>query len=165
MVFDFESYIRTHFTYKNGELIRDDRKGSSGSIDKDGYLIIKIKGKQFKAHRIVWFLCKGKFPDGVIDHINRVRTDNRIENLRDVSQAENVKNTVKKPNADTGYIGIYLDKCTVGLKARYCTRVNNKIFRFRRLDDAVRFKKENISGNIQSFTSDTNRIKSSKRAV
>lgn len=144
MEFDYETYIRTHFTYHNGMLIRDDREGSNGSLDKDGYLIIKIKGKQFKAHRIVWFLCNGKFPIGVIDHINRVRTDNRIENLRDVSQAENVRNTEPKVNPDTGYIGIYLDKCTVGLKARYCTRINNKMYRFRVLEDAVKFRERCI---------------------
>lgn len=148
MEFDFENYIRTHFTYHDGVLLRDDRKGSSGSLDKDGYLIIKIKGRQFKAHRIVWFLCNGEFPNGVIDHINRNRTDNRIENLRDVSQAENVKNTERKVNRDTGYVGIYLDKYTVGLKARYCTRINNKLYRFRFLKDAVEFRERFINGNL-----------------
>ena len=77
-----EEYIFKHFKYnKDGTITRDDRKNSLGSYDKDGYLILKIKGKQFKAHRIAWLLNYGEFPKGEIDHINRCRTDNRIENL------------------------------------------------------------------------------------
>lgn len=141
MEFDFDSYIKAHFEYCDGKLVRNDRQGSHGSLDQYGYLIIKIKGKQFKAHRIVWFLCTGQWPSGVIDHINRVKTDNRIENLRDVTQAENCINVARKANPDTGYVGIYLDKCTYGLKAKYCTRVNKKVYRFRTLEEAVQFKK------------------------
>lgn len=76
---NYETYIKKHFKYDNGTLIRDDRKNSNGSLDKDGYLIIKVKGKQFKAHRIVWLLHYGKFPLYEIDHINRNKLDNRIE--------------------------------------------------------------------------------------
>ena len=156
MEIDYEDYIRKHFTYKDGVLTRDDRKGSDGSLDKDGYLIVKIKGRQFKAHRIIWFLCRGKFPDGMIDHINRVRNDNRIENLRDVSPAENIKNTARKPNPDTGYIGVYLDKSTVGLKAKYSVSVGKRTYRFRALEDAVEFRERCINnGSLQSISNNS----------
>ena len=123
-------------------ITRTDRKNSNGSFDKDGYLIIKIKGKQFKAHRLAWFLYYGYFPNNEIDHINRIRTDNRICNLREVSRQENIKNTTKKINPDTNSVGIYLDKSTKGLLAKYSFHFKNKAYRFRNLKDAIRKKEE-----------------------
>ena len=51
------------------------------SINSDGYLMIMINGKAYPAHRLAWLIVYGTMPDGFIDHINRVRTDNRISNL------------------------------------------------------------------------------------
>ncbi len=45
------------------------------------------------AHRVVFALVHGRWPTNVIDHLNRCRQDNRPENLRDVTVAENLKNT------------------------------------------------------------------------
>lgn len=110
--FDYKNYIKNHFVCFNGKLYRNDRINSNGSLDKDGYLIIKVKGKQFKAHRIVWLLCKGDFPKLVIDHIDRNRLNNKIENLREVTPKENFQNRTIRPNKDTGVVGIYKDKKT-----------------------------------------------------
>jgi hypothetical protein len=52
------------------------------------------------AHRLVWFVVHGKFPDGDIDHINGNRSDNRIENLRDVTRRANLQNVIKRPRND-----------------------------------------------------------------
>lgn len=62
-----------------------------------GYLHVTHKGKRLKCHRVVWLLHKGEWPKHQIDHINRNRSDNRIENLRDVPRAVNAAN--KKNNA------------------------------------------------------------------
>lgn len=137
-----KTYIKEHFRYADGQILRDDRKNSGGSLDKDGYLIIKVKKKQIKAHRLVWFLCYGEFPDGEIDHINRNRTDNRIENLRICSRLEQLQNTTKHPNKDTGVIGVYIDKHTKGLKKKYTTKISNKTYRFYTLEEAINFRKE-----------------------
>lgn len=135
-------YLRRHFTYcPDGTFIRDDVRNSFGHLDKDGYLIIKIKKKAYKAHRLVYAYFNGKFPAHEIDHINRIRTDNRIENLRDVTRAENVKNTTKYVNKDTGVIGIYYDKCTRGLKSKYTFHYKGKSYRFLTLEDAIEAKK------------------------
>lgn len=139
---EIEQYIRTHFHYDNGTITRDDRKGGTGSFDKDGYLILKIKGKQYKAHRVVWFLCKGEFPKGELDHINRNRRDNRIENLRECNRQLQVENRNYYPNPDTGIRGVYLDKTTKGLKKRYTTRHKGKTYRFYTPQDAINFRKE-----------------------
>lgn len=136
------AYITNHFYYdeNTGLISRDDRKNSNGSLDKDGYLIIKIKGTQIKAHRLAWFLYYGNFPKNEIDHKNRNRTDNRIQNLRDVSRQENILNTAKIINKDTGVVGIYLDKSTKGLKAKYTFHLKNKSYRFRTLSEAIEVK-------------------------
>lgn len=63
----------------------------AGRITGAGYRNIKIMGEGFQAHRILWKLAYGREP-GEIDHINRVKADNRISNLRVVSRSENMRN-------------------------------------------------------------------------
>lgn len=64
----------------------------TGNIDKDGYLIIRFKGKAYKAHRLAWLYFYGVWPKNQIDHINGIRNDNRIQNLRDVTADINSQN-------------------------------------------------------------------------
>jgi|GEM_PF-5583807 len=132
--FDYKNYILNNFKYINGSLVRSDRKNSLGSKDKDGYIILKIKGKQFKYHRVVWLVVTGDFPNNEIDHINRIRDDNRFENLRDTCRFENTRNH-GKINKDTNEKGIYIDK-TKGLKKKYCFKFKCKTFRFYSIEDA-----------------------------
>ncbi len=136
---DYTKYILEHFTYDNGKITRNDRKNSDGSIDKDGYLIIKVKGKQFKAHRIAWLLNYGAFPKNEIDHINRNKLDNRIENLRLADRTMQNNNKDLKPNKLTGVVGIYIDK-TNGLKKKYTFKHNNKTYRYYTLGEAIKEK-------------------------
>lgn len=138
-----KAYIRTHFSYDaaTGTITRNDRKGT-GSYDKDGYLIIKINSRQYKAHRLAWFLFYGEFPEMEIDHINRDRTDNRISNLRESTRQENATNVKKTINEKTNVIGIYIDQCTNGLKKKYTTRFKGKTYRFYTLEDAIKFRKQ-----------------------
>lgn len=141
-------YIKLHFKYdpETGKITRSDRKGGNGSIDRQGYLILKIKGEQFKAHRIAWFLYYGQMPDKTIDHINGIRSDNRIANLRDVTDNENAINR-HNINRDTGCVGIHIDTYTKGLKSRYTTQIkkgNKKIMgRFETIEEAKKWRVNN----------------------
>lgn len=125
---------------ESGRIARRDNPKFTGSFDKDGYLIIKVKCKQYKAHRLAWFLYYGEFPEMEIDHINRNRADNRICNLREVTRGDNTRNENKTPNPKTGVIGIYHDECTRGLKSKFTTRYQGKTYRFRTLDEAIKFR-------------------------
>lgn len=127
-------YIKKNFVYNNdGTFTRLDRKNSKGSYDKDGYLIIKIKGKQYKAHRLVFAYFNNRFPKDEIDHLNRIRDDNRIENLRECNRTENVNNTELKT------LGVYIDN-TKGLKKKYAFHYKNKTYRTYKLNEAIKLK-------------------------
>lgn len=64
----------------------------AGCLRPTGYTTLTINGGHFFAHRVAWFLYHGENPDGILDHINRDKTDNRIANLRCVTERENVLN-------------------------------------------------------------------------
>lgn len=70
---------------------------TTGTPDKDGYLLVTVDGKKRKSHRLAWAIHYGVWPKGQIDHINHIKTDNRISNLRDASSAVNMQN-VSRPN-------------------------------------------------------------------
>ena len=133
-----KNYILKYLSYNSdtGKISRTDRKNSNGSYDKDGYLILKIKGRQYKAHRLAYFLYYKKEPDGEIDHINRIRDDNRICNLRNVDRQTNIDNTKRFRNINTNEYGIYIDK-TKGLKKKYAFKIKNKTYRCYSIEDAV----------------------------
>jgi len=131
------------YDHQSGIILREDRKNSLGSLDKDGYLIIKIKGLQWKAHRLAWAKYYGQSPKYNIDHINGIKTDNRICNLRDAPQQINVDNTKKNPNKNTNSIGIYMDKKTKGLLSIYRMRIKGKAYGFRDLKSAISFRIQN----------------------
>lgn len=137
---ELKQYVFKYFHYKDGVITRTDRDGGCGSYDKDGYLIIKIKGRQIKAHRLAWLLCYGEFSKSEIDHINRIRTDNRIENLRESNREQQLQNTIHKKNPLTGVVGVHVDK-RPDLRKKYATRYKKKIYRFYTISEAVKFRK------------------------
>ncbi len=78
----------------------------AGNLSGDGYLQFCVRPKMYKAHRVVWLLHYGSWPVGDLDHINGVKTDNRIVNLRDVNNQDNHKNTKLRSDNKSGYHGI-----------------------------------------------------------
>ena len=60
----------------------------AGYSESDGYISIQIDRKRYKAHRLVWLHVYGRWPKEEIDHINRIRGDNRLENLREVTRQQ-----------------------------------------------------------------------------
>lgn len=80
----------------------------AGSID-DGYVVIRIDGKKYRAHRLAWLLTYGEWPSGLIDHRNQLPADNRISNLRVATESENQANSSARTNK-TGLKGVRRDK-------------------------------------------------------
>jgi hypothetical protein len=79
----------------------------AGWINSNGYRMIRVDGHQYMAHRLAWLIVHGRFPVGDIDHINGIRTDNRIANLREATRSLNMQN-LRRARADstTGVIGV-----------------------------------------------------------
>jgi len=96
----------------------------AGSKRPDGYIQIRVFGKDYLAHRLAWFYIHGYFPENGLDHKNRIRGDNRIGNLREVSQQCNLRNTGNPENNKSGVKGICWH--TAGKKWHAKIKVNGK---------------------------------------
>lgn len=79
----------------------------AGTTNSRGYCRITVLGQAYAAHRLAWLYVHGAWPTDQIDHINGVRNDNRIENLRDVSAAANSQNQ-RQPQGDNPFLGVSL---------------------------------------------------------
>jgi hypothetical protein len=80
-----------------------------GTQRKDGYVEICIDKKIYLVHRLVFMFFNGYFPKE-IDHINNIRNDNRIENLREVTHTQNQWNHAKRKNNTSGFKGVDFNK-------------------------------------------------------
>jgi hypothetical protein len=94
-------------TARAGELV--------GGLNDDGYFVVNIvppystKPCSYLVHRVIWLMETGQWPLIEIDHRNGVRSDNRWQNLRDISRKGNSENLRKahKSNLSTGLLGAY----------------------------------------------------------
>ena len=80
----------------------------------------------FRAHRLVWLYVHGRFPTAFVDHINNIRHDNRLNNLRECSHAENNLNIGKRCDNSSGIIGVTWHKETNKWRVR--AQVDGKDF-------------------------------------
>ena len=98
------------------------RKVSAGNVKagsvignrcKKGYLKALVLGKYVKLHQLAWFYVYGVWPSSQLDHINRVKDDNRIKNLRDVTTSTNCLNQQQaRVNNQLGLQGVHRIKKT-----------------------------------------------------
>jgi len=83
-----------------GKLLKND--------GKNRYKNIEICGKVYKQHRIAWLYVYGIMPKE-IDHINGIRSDNRLCNLREVTRSQNIQNIGIRSNNTSGYKGVIFE--------------------------------------------------------
>lgn len=110
--------LREFFAYDpvTGDLVRLKRNHKAGALgvqtSKDcyGYISLSHNGRHLKAHRVAWALQTGSWPSGLIDHINRVKSDNRWHNLRDVTPSQNNINTDTSKDNKSGKKGVFYIK-------------------------------------------------------
>lgn len=102
-----------------------------------------INGVRFYAHRVIWAMSCGKWPAEQIDHINGIRTDNRLENLRPVSKSENAKNQKRSRSNTSGVTGVYLHKKANKWMAYISSGANRKYLGiFSSIEDAIAARKD-----------------------
>jgi hypothetical protein len=88
-----------------------------GSAHSQGYREAKIDGHRVYLHRLAWLYIYGSAPERQIDHINGVRSDNRICNLRLATQQQNSGNSRISKNNKSGVKGIVIDKRNGAIRA------------------------------------------------
>lgn len=81
--------------------------GASAGAYKDGYKVIRIHRKMFRAHRLAWLYIYGYLPKGDLDHIDGNRANNKISNLREATRSQNCMNSRKSINNSSGFKGVY----------------------------------------------------------
>lgn len=115
--------LRELFDYEDGNLIRKSNRGrgKSGSRWKAGtflghcvgagYFLASVDYSTYKLHRLIWLWHKGSFPEKHLDHIDGNPSNNRIENLREATDAQNMQNQ-RRPriNNKLGVQGVYAVK-------------------------------------------------------
>jgi hypothetical protein len=105
----------------------------AGTEHSRGYRRVMFEGKQWAVHRIIWTMFNGDIPsDMQVDHINGDASDNKIENLRLASNADNCKNRKVKPS-NTGIRNVSLCKATG--KYKVAVQADNKKIHLGHFDD------------------------------
>lgn len=116
-----------------------ERNGQTvGILNSNGYVQVRIHGKLYMAHRLAWLYVHNRWPENQIDHINRRKTDNRLINLREVTQSQNAQNAGAHKDNAAGTRGIYFDKSRNRWVAELC--LNDKVVfkqRFKEKLDAI----------------------------
>jgi len=89
-----------------------------------GYGYVKVAGKRYLSHRLIWLLVNGAWPAHDIDHIDRDKMNNRLENLRAVTRTENQHNHGIHSDNASGYLGVSFQQSRN--KFRADIRLNNR---------------------------------------
>lgn len=82
----------------------------AGTKHYSGYRNVFVDGKCYIEHRVIWLYVHGEWPTCDIDHINRIRDDNRLANLRLTSRAENCQNQPIRKTNKSGKTGVYFHR-------------------------------------------------------
>jgi hypothetical protein len=107
---------RFSYNRETGKLIykKDMRRVKAGCeagvMTHQGYLRIKVCGNPHQAHRLIWLMHYGSFPTGQVDHIDRDKSNNKIENLREVTGQQNNFNS-KSRKGSSQFKGVNVRKC------------------------------------------------------
>lgn len=97
--------------------------GEAGKPGPHGYLRITLfffgRKVDIKFHRMAWLIHYGEWPSGVIDHIDHDKLNNRISNLRDVTNQENIRNSGLAITNTSGYTGVTWNKTAKKWQAQF----------------------------------------------
>lgn len=133
-----------NFDYKDGKLFHIHTTNEVGYVGSRGYLVTRFFGKQILVHRIIWTMHFGAIPEGLqIDHIDRDKSNNTLENLRLVTAAGNKQNQGLQTNNTSGHRGISWSKQDKHWFAYiYKDKKQHVLGCFKNFQDAVKARKD-----------------------
>ena len=122
-----ETGVITWKTTRNGRHGKSVAGEVVGGASGKGYLRVSLFGKSYLQHHIVWLAAHGELPVLDIDHINGIRADNRIANLRETTRAVNMQN-LRRAHVDSAsqLLGTYFDKRRGRWQASICKAGRNR---------------------------------------
>ena len=121
----------------------------AGGLKSSGYIKITFNDIIYNAHRLAWLYVYGEFPNGILDHINRIKHDNRISNLREVTQSENLQNQSIRSSNKSGFRGVHFDSSKNKWVARISINKKNiRIGLFDNKQDAIDARKFTFNLNF-----------------
>lgn len=110
----------------------------AGFISREGYRVIRVFDRNYRAHRLAWLCVMGVWPEIEVDHRNRIKDDDRFDNLRLATHVQNMANLPVYRNNKTGCPGVAFHKR--GKPFQATARVNGKriyIGRFDTVEEAA----------------------------
>lgn len=110
------------------------------AVSRFGYKYGCIFYKKYYSHRVIWAMEYGEWPE-YIDHINGIRTDNRINNLRNVTVKQNQRNQKKRADNKSGHTGVSWDLSRNKWMAHICDNGFKNLGRFDNISDAIDARK------------------------
>ena len=130
---EFSKLVRDHIEYNENSIsclrwikkvgfkvaVGDD---AFTALGRNGYRTGRLFGNQLYAHRVVWFLISGSWPENQIDHLDGDRKNNKKDNLRSVSQSINSKNIKMLSTNTTGFTGVVFYKRDKRFSAGFCEK-------------------------------------------
>jgi hypothetical protein len=147
-----QDQVKKLFKCERGGLVRavtckSSKAGSiAGTKTAKGYIRVSVDGKRYNAHGLVFLYHHGYMPK-FIDHINGIRDDNRIENLRECTESENGMNRKKIKGCSSKYKGVSWNRSSkkwkssiklngkaVSLGEFWCEDVASQVVRIKRLE-------------------------------
>lgn len=135
-------YLHSLFRYdpETGHLLwrvkrHGQRRPEAGWSRPSDYVQVRIDGRVYNAHRLIWKMVTGADPEEIIDHRNGTRNDNRWSNLRAATLSFNQANSGVRKHNTTGFKGV--SKCRKMWVARICFEGKQKVIgRFKTKEDA-----------------------------
>lgn len=122
------------FEYRDGNLYWKNNRSPRvradklvGTVSPKGYRLVKLFGCLFRVHRLIYLMFHGHIPK-ILDHINGDKLDNRIENLREATGSENLRNQKVRSNNKSGVKNVHWH--TQSKKWRVSIKADNKLIYF-----------------------------------
>ena len=125
---------------------------AAGARHSGGYTRIYVNGQEYYGHRLAWLYVHGEWPPHQVDHINGVRTDNRIANLRLATATENHANTKLRVDNTSGLEGVCRHSTSKRWRARlHCNGVEKHLGFFDTKEEAAEAYRRAASENFGQF--------------